>query len=239
MAPPGTQRFTLSGVTMTLQPGHALAIIGPSAAGKTTLIRAILGIWRPTRGEVRIDGATLDQWDPEVLGSAFGYVPQTVDLIDGSVGQNIARFDPEATSDSIIAAARAAGMHEVILALPDGYDTVVSAGGNELSAGQRQRIGLARALYGDPYLLVLDEANSNLDSAGDTALARAVDDVRNRGGIVIMITHRPATLAPITHVAVINNGRLADFGPRDEVLQRTLQASQGPAQGRVAQETAA
>ena len=124
MAPPGTQRFTLSGVTLTLQPGHALAIIGPSAAGKTTLIRALLGIWRPTRGEVRIDGATLDQWDPEVLGSAFGYVPQTVDLIDGTVGQNIARFHEEATSDQIIAAARAAGMHEAILALPDGYETV-------------------------------------------------------------------------------------------------------------------
>ena len=243
MAPPGTQRFTLSGVTLTLQPGHALAIIGPSAAGKTTLIRALLGIWRPTRGEVRIDGATLDQWDPEVLGSAFGYVPQTVDLIDGTVGQNIARFHEEATSDQIIAAARAAGMHEAILALPDGYETPVSAGGNELSAGQRQRVGLARALFGDPYLLVLDEANSNLDSAGDAALAKAVDDVRSRGGIVIMITHRPATLGPITHVAVINNGRLVDFGQRDEVVQRSMggaPAGAPPAQpGRVAQETTA
>ncbi|WP_295526725.1 type I secretion system permease/ATPase [Novosphingobium sp. Chol11] len=236
VAPPGTQRFTLSGVSFSLTPGQVLAVIGPSAAGKTTLVRAILGIWPPTRGEVRIDGATLDQWSPETLGSYFGYVPQTVDLVDGTIGENIARFDPEATSDGVVAAARAAGMHEVILALPDGYETMVSAGAVELSAGQRQRIGLARALYGDPFLLVLDEANSNLDAAGDTALAAAIAGVRLRCGIVIMITHRPATLGPATHLAVINAGRLTDFGPRDEVMQR-LQEQAEPA--RVAGETAA
>ncbi len=228
VAPPGTQRFTLSGVSFTLTPGQVLAVVGPSAAGKTTLVRAILGIWKPNRGEVRLDGATLDQWDPETLGSYFGYVPQTVDLVDGTIGQNIARFDPEATSEGIIAAARAAGMHEVILALPDGYETPVSAGAVELSAGQRQRIGLARALYGDPFLLVLDEANSNLDTAGDAALANAIAGMRARGGIVIMITHRPATLGPATHLAVVNTGRLVDFGPRDEVLQRMqAQSAQG------------
>jgi len=178
----------------------------------------------------------LDQWSPETLGSYFGYVPQTVDLVDGTIGENIARFDPEATSDGVVAAARAAGMHEVILALPDGYETMVSAGAVELSAGQRQRIGLARALYGDPFLLVLDEANSNLDAAGDTALAAAIAGVRLRCGIVIMITHRPATLGPATHLAVINAGRLTDFGPRDEVMQR-LQEQAEPA--RVAGETAA
>lgn len=220
VAPPGTQRFTLSGVSFNLTPGQVLAVIGPSAAGKTTLVRAILGIWKPNRGEVRLDGATLDQWDPETLGSYFGYVPQTVDLVDGTIGQNIARFDPEATSEAVMAAAKAAGMHEVILALPDGYDTPVSAGAVELSAGQRQRVGLARALYGDPFLLVLDEANSNLDGAGDAALANAIAGVKARGGIVIMITHRPATLGPSTHLAVINAGRLSDFGPRDEVMQR-------------------
>jgi len=236
VAPPGTQRFTLSGVSLTLTPGQVLAVIGPSAAGKTTLVRAILGIWPPNRGEVRIDGATLDQWSPETLGSYFGYVPQTVDLVDGTIGENIARFDPEATSDAVVAAARAAGMHEVILALPDGYETMVSAGAVELSAGQRQRIGLARALYGDPFLLVLDEANSNLDAAGDAALAAAIAGVRLRGGIVIMITHRPATLGPSTHLAVINAGRLTDFGPRDEVMQR-LQEQAEPA--RVAGDTAA
>lgn len=220
VAPPGTQRFTLSGVSFTLTPGQVLAVIGPSAAGKTTLVRAILGIWKPNRGEVRLDGATLDQWEPETLGSYFGYVPQTVDLVDGTIGQNIARFDPDATSEGVMAAAKAAGMHEVILALPDGYETPVSAGAVELSAGQRQRVGLARALYGDPFLLVLDEANSNLDAAGDAALANAIAGMRARGGIVIMITHRPATLGPSTHLAVINGGRLADFGPRDEVMQR-------------------
>jgi len=198
-------------------------VIGPSAAGKTTLVRAILGIWRPARGEVRLDGATLDQWDPEVLGSFFGYVPQTVDLVDGTIGQNIARFDAEATSDAVVAAAKAAGVHELVLALPDGYETQVSAGGVELSAGQRQRMGLARALYGDPFLLVLDEANSNLDAAGDAALAQAVMGVRQRGGIVIMITHRPATLGPATHVALMQGGRLADYGERNAVLAKLQQ----------------
>jgi len=220
VAPPGTQRFTLSGVTMTLTPGQVLAVIGPSAAGKTTLVRAILGIWRAARGEIRLDGATLDQWDAETLGSFFGYVPQTVDLVDGTIGQNIARFDPDASSEAVVDAARAAGMHEAILAMSDGYETPISGGGAELSAGQRQRIGLARALYGDPFLLVLDEANSNLDATGDAALAHAVQGVRERGGIVIMITHRPATLGPATHLAVINGGRLVDFGERDAVMKR-------------------
>lgn len=242
VAPPGTQRFTVQGISLSLQPGQALAIIGPSAAGKTSLVRGILGIWRPTRGEVRFDGATPDQWDPQALGSAFGYVPQTVDLIDGTVGQNIARFDPTADSNAVIAAARAASMHEAILALPDGYDTQVSAGGSELSAGQRQRVGLARALYGSPHLLILDEANSNLDAAGDAALNRAVLEMRQRGGIVIMITHRPATLGPITHVAVMQGGRLIDFGDRDAVMQRTMQGAEGagtPGEpGRLAKEAA-
>lgn len=223
VAPPGTQRFTVSGVSLQLTPGQALAIIGPSAAGKTSLVRAILGIWRPNRGEIRLDGATLDQWDAATLGSYFGYVPQTVDLMDGTIGQNIARFDENATSEAVVAAAKAAGVHELVLSLPDGYETQVSAGGVELSAGQRQRMGLARALYGDPFLLVLDEANSNLDAAGDAALAQAVMGVRQRGGIVIMITHRPATLGPATHVALMQAGRIADYGERDAVLARLQQ----------------
>nr|WP_206069454.1 type I secretion system permease/ATPase [Novosphingobium olei] len=225
VAPPGTQRFTVSGVTLQLTPGQVLAIVGPSAAGKTSLVRAILGIWRPNRGEIRLDGATLDQWDAETLGSYFGYVPQVVDLMDGTIGQNIARFDPAATSEGIVAAAKAAGVHELILSMPDGYESHVSAGGVELSAGQRQRLGLARALYGDPFLLVLDEANSNLDAAGDAALAHAVLDMRKRGGIVIMITHRPATLGPATHIALMQAGRIADFGERDAVLARIQQAN--------------
>ncbi|MBF9152119.1 type I secretion system permease/ATPase [Novosphingobium sp. 1Y9A] len=220
VAPPGTQRMTVQGVSMTIKPGQALAIIGPSAAGKTSLMRAMLGIWRPNRGEVRLDGATLDQWDPEDLGRYIGYVPQTVELVEGTIGQNISRFDPAATSEGVVAAARAAGMHEIILGLPDGYETQLSAGGVELSAGQRQRIGLARALYGEPFIVALDEANSNLDAAGDLALANAITDVRRRNGIVVMITHRPATLGPITHIAVLAGGRLSDFGEKEEVMKR-------------------
>lgn len=222
VVPPGAQAAVVQGVRFSLEPGQVLAVIGPSAAGKTSLVKALLGIWKPARGEVRLDGALHDQWDVDGLGQAFGYVPQAVELVDGTVAENIARLDPEATSEGVIAAATKAGMHETILALPNGYDTRISGGGGELSAGQRQRIGLARALYGDPFLLVLDEANSNLDEAGDRALAEAIGGHRARGGITVMITHRPAALGPATHVAVMRDGKLADFGPRDEVLKRVL-----------------
>ena len=230
VAPPGSQTFVLNGVSMALRPGQALAVIGPSAAGKTTLAKALLGIWPAARGEVRIDGATHDQWEPEAIGAAMGYVPQTVDLMEGTLGENIARFDPDATSEKVIAAAHAAGLHEMILGFADGYETRVSAGGAELSAGQRQRIGLARALYGDPFLVVLDEPNSNLDAAGDEALAQAILAVRERGGVVVMVTHRPSTLGPVSHVAVLNAGRLVDFGERDAVLQKMNQTAQAKSQ---------
>lgn len=220
VVPPGAARFAVQGVNLTLVAGQVLALVGPSAAGKSSLVRAMLGLWTTARGEVRLDGATLDQWESETLGRHFGYVPQTVDLIEGTIGENIARFDPAAPSAAIIAAARAAGMHDTILGLPQGYDTRVSTGGTEMSAGQRQRIGLARALFGDPFLLVLDEANANLDAAGDAALAQAIGAVQRRGGIVVMITHRPATLGPATHLAVMEHGRLIDFGERDAVLHR-------------------
>lgn len=228
MAPPGSQTTVLGGITLALKPGDAVAVIGPSASGKTTLAKALLGIWPPTRGEIRLDGATHDQWDSAVLGASFGYVPQSVELLDGTIGANIARFDPAASSDAIIAAASAAGLHSLILSMPNGYDTRVTSGGVELSAGQRQRLGLARALYGDPFLVVLDEANSNLDAAGDAALASAIEGVKARKGVVVMITHRPAALGPMTHVAVLRGGRLADFGERDEVLARLQQAEQKP-----------
>jgi ATP-binding cassette subfamily C protein len=220
VSPSGGAGFVLQGVSLALQPGQALAVIGPSAAGKTTLVRALLGILPVGRGEIRIDGATHDQWEPEVSGAAMGYVPQVVELMEGTLGENIARFDPGASSGAVIAAAKAAGLHEMILSFADGYETQVSAGGAEFSAGQRQRIGLARALYGDPFLVVLDEPNSNLDAAGDDALGAAIAGVRARGGIVVMVTHRPATLGPISHVAVLTAGRLTDFGERDCVLQR-------------------
>lgn len=229
VTPPRAGEFVLRNVNFQLNRGEALAIIGPSAAGKTSLLKVILGIWPAARGEVRLDGATPDQWSPSMAGGFMGYLPQSVELIEGTIGENIARFDPEATPDKIIAAARAAGFHETILSFPNGYEMPITAGGNELSTGQRQRIGLARALYGDPFLVVLDEPNSNLDAAGDGALAEAVQAVRNRGGIVIMVTHRPATLAPVSHVAVINAGQLTDFGLRDTVLERLAQGSQVPA----------
>lgn len=220
LAPPGSSNAVVAGASLTLDPGQVLAIIGPSAAGKTSLAKALAGVWAPSRGVIRIGGATYDQWDAEDFGRSVGYVPQSVDLLDGTVGENIARFIPDAPSDQIIAAARAAGLHETILALSNGYDTRLSASGGELSAGQRQRLGLARALFGDPFLVVLDEANSNLDADGDAALARAVEDVKARQGIVVMVTHRPATLGPVTHVLVMDRGRVVNMGPRDEVLAR-------------------
>ncbi len=220
VSPPGSGRFALGGISFTLQPGQALGVIGPSAAGKTTLAKALLGVWSAGRGSIRLDGATYDQWDRDTLGKSFGYVAQQVELFEGTIGENIARFDPDASSDAIIAAARAAGMHDLIVGLEKGYETWLSNGGNELSAGQRQRLGLARALYGDPFLLVLDEPNSNLDADGDAALAQAILDVRKRGGIVVMITHRPAALGPISHVLLLRGGSMEAFGDRDEVLAK-------------------
>ncbi|WP_068075784.1 type I secretion system permease/ATPase [Novosphingobium lentum] len=226
VVPPGSSSVVLAGVNLTLEPGQALAVIGPSASGKTSLAKALLGIWPAARGEIRIDGARHDQWDRDILGTWFGYVPQNAELMEGTVSQNIGRFDSDASSAAIMAAARGAAMHEAILAFPNGYETHLSAGGIELSAGQRQRVALARALYGDPVLLVLDEANSNLDAQGDAALAAAIVAVRARNGVVVMITHRPATLASMTHIAVLSGGRIVDFGEREAVLQRTS-AQQG------------
>ncbi|WP_095012870.1 type I secretion system permease/ATPase [Tsuneonella mangrovi] len=231
VVPPGATDPVVEAVSFRLEAGEALAILGPSAAGKTSLAKAIIGVWAPRRGEIRLDGAPHSQWDRDRLGQAFGYLPQTVDIVGGTIAQNISRFDPDATSEAIIEAAQAAGLHEMILAMPNGYDTSLSDGASELSAGQRQRVGLARALYGNPFLLVLDEANSNLDANGDSALARAITVHRERGGISIVITHRPATLQPMTHVAVMNNHRIVDFGLRDDVLKRTLKSvGEQPAQ---------
>ena len=220
VAPPGTQRVTVSHADFQLAAGSALAIIGPSAAGKTSLGRALIGVWRPLRGSVRLDGAMLDQWHPDALGAFVGYLPQTVELIEGSVADNIARFDPDRDSAAVIAAARIAGVHEMIVHLPQGYDTPVGADGSALSAGQRQRIGLARALYQDPFLVLLDEPNSNLDAAGEAALGEAVAAIRARGGIVVLIAHRPSALEQVDFVLFMRDGRMEMFGPRDEVLAK-------------------
>ncbi|MCB1510150.1 MAG: type I secretion system permease/ATPase [Hyphomicrobiaceae bacterium] len=222
-APPGQQRAVINNVSFRLEAGEGLGIIGPSASGKSTLVRMIAGVWLPLRGTVRIDGATLDQWSPDALGRHIGYLPQNIELFAGTIADNIARFDPDATSDSIMAAARAAGVHDMILRLADGYQTQIGPEGANLSAGQRQRIALARALYGDPFLVILDEPNSNLDAAGDAALSQAIESVRARGGIVLVVAHRPSALAGLGHVLILADGRVQAFGPKDEVLRAQLQ----------------
>lgn len=224
IAAPGRQTAIVKGVSFALEAGDGLGIIGPVASGKSTLARALVGAWLPQRGVVRLDGGALDQWQAEALGRHVGYLPQEIVLFDGTVAQNIARFDPEATSERIIAAATATGVHELILRLPDGYDTQIGEGGMALSAGQRQRITLARALYGDPFLVVLDEPNSNLDAEGDAALAAAVAAVRKRGGIVAVIAHRPSALASLNKLLVLAEGQVQAFGPKDEVLSKAVQA---------------
>ena len=227
VAIPGTQHVVVKTVSFELKAGQALAVIGQSAAGKSSLARAIVGVWGLGRGAVRLDGAAIDRWSGEQLGSYIGYLPQDVELFDGTIKDNICRFDENATSQSVIAAARAAGMHEMILRLPDGYETRLGSRGTGLSAGQRQRIALARALYGEPFLVVLDEPNSNLDAEGEAALARAIRDVRDRGGIVIVIAHRPGVLAAVDLVGVMDRGQLRAFGPRDDVLRRATQHDSG------------
>ena len=222
VAPPGVPRLVIQDIGFSLKAGDALGIIGASASGKSSLARALVGAWPPARGKVRLDGAALDQWDDERLGQHLGYLPQDVELMAGSIAQNISRFDPDADPEAVFAAARLAGMHEMIKLLPDGYETQVGPKGQALSAGQAQRIGLARALYGDPFLVVLDEPNSNLDADGEQALTEAIAQVRARGGIVVVVAHRPSALSAVDHVLVMRDGRAQAFGPKDEVLAKVL-----------------
>ncbi len=228
LTPPGLPKAVVQDITLRLEAGQGLGIIGPSAAGKSSLARAIVGVWQPARGKVRLDGAALEQWSADTLGPWIGYLPQDVELFDGTVAKNIARFEADADSEKVVAAARDAGVHDLIVRLPDGYETKVGEGGTALSAGQRQRIALARALYGDPFLVVLDEPNSNLDTEGDEALARAIRAVRNRGAIVIVIAHRPSALQNLDMVLAMANGRQQAFGPKEEVLRKVLDASRVP-----------
>jgi PrtD family type I secretion system ABC transporter len=220
VSPPGIQRVVVQDVSFTLKAGQGLGVIGPSASGKSSLARAVVGVWAPLRGKVRLDGAAMDQWAPAALGQHIGYLPQDVELFAGTVAQNIARFEPNAPSEAIIAASQAAGVHDLIVRLPEGYDTQISEGGAALSAGQRQRVALARALYRDPFLIVLDEPNSNLDSEGDKALTQAIMRVRARGGIVVVVAHRPSALAGVDQVLAMLAGRAHAVGPRDEVLAK-------------------
>ena len=220
VAIPGSDRVVLSNVSFQLTAGMGLALLGPSAAGKSSLARALLGIWPAGEGVVRLDGAALDNWAPDDLGRHIGYLPQDVALFDGTVAENIARFDVGATSDAVLGAAQLAGAHEMILSLPDGYATRIGERGSCLSAGQRQRIGLARALYGDPFLVVLDEPNANLDRDGEAALIAAIQALRRDMRIVVMVSHRPEALAALNMAAVLRQGRMVAFGPRDELFAR-------------------
>lgn len=219
--PPGASTPSLRGLSLALEPGDVLGVIGPSGAGKSTLARVLVGVWPVTAGSVRLDGAEVQRWNKAELGPHVGYLPQSIELFGGSVSENIARFgevDPEA----VVLAAQRAGVHELILRLPQGYDTVIGDGGAGLSGGQRQRIGLARALYGDPALIVLDEPNSNLDDAGEAALVAAVRDLQQRGRTVVLITHRSTVLGASNKLLLLSDATARLFGPTREVLAELM-----------------
>ncbi|HUL90371.1 MAG TPA: type I secretion system permease/ATPase [Pseudolabrys sp.] len=222
-SPPGVPKIIVQDISLELEAGQGLGIIGPSGSGKSSLVRLLVGVWRPVRGNVRLDGAALDQWSPDELGRHVGYLPQDVELLAGTVAENIARFEPGADTEAVIAAAKAVGVHDLIVRLPSGYDTPIGEQGSALSAGQAQRIALARAVYRDPFLVVLDEPNSNLDSEGEEALTRAILGVRERKGIVIVVAHRPSAIAGVDRLLVMNQGRAQAIGPKDEVLSKVLQ----------------
>lgn len=221
-APPGMKKATLRGVQFMLKPGDGLCIAGPSGSGKSTLARLLVGVWSPQMGDVRLDGATFDQWDRNVLGQYIGYLPQQIELFDGTIGENIARFRTDVDSSEIIAAAAAAGVHDMILKLPDGYNTKIGEGGTILSVGQNQRIALARALFGSPCLVVMDEPNSNLDAQGDDALNDAIKRLRQNGKTVIVVTHRQSAMAALNKILILQNGKQVKFGLKDDLVKKPL-----------------
>ena len=217
VVPPGGNVEVLRGINLEIPAGEAIGIVGPSASGKSTLIRTLIGVWQPVRGVIRLDGADITQYDRVELGRHIGYLPQDVELFDGTVAENVARLG-KVNPDDVVEAARMAGVHDLILQFPDGYDTRIGQGGQSLSGGQRQRIGLARALYRNPRLVVLDEPNSNLDHAGEAALAEALALLRKRGTTIIVVTHRPNILTSMDKILVLNAGVVERFGPREQVL---------------------
>jgi PrtD family type I secretion system ABC transporter len=224
VAVPGTDRVILADISFKLTAGTGLALLGASAAGKSTLARTLVGTWPPAKGVIRLDDASLRNWSPDELGKFVGYLPQDVALFDGTVAENIARFDGDAASDTVLAAAQLAGAHEMILSLPDGYATRIGDRGSCISAGQRQRIGLARAVFGNPFLVVLDEPNANLDHDGERALIKAIEQLRVNQSIVVLVSHRPETLAALNLTMVLREGRMVAFGPRDELFARVARA---------------
>ena len=224
-APPGAKLAVLKNVSFRINSGDVVGVIGPSAAGKSTLARLLVGVWRAQAGTVRLDGADVASWDKAQLGPSLGYLPQDVELFEGTIAENIARFG-ELRSEAIVAAAKMAGAHEMILRLAQGYETPAGIDGSALSGGQKQRIGLARALYGNPALVVLDEPNSNLDDAGEAALVAAIGALKARRQTVVMISHRVSTFAAVDKILVLRDGMVAGYGPRDEVLAALRQAPQ-------------
>lgn len=220
VAPPGSERRTVISATFGVDAGSAIAVIGPSGSGKSSLVRALVGVWPAIGGTIRLDGADLSQWNRQELGLHIGYVPQSVELIEGTIAQNIARFDPDADAEVVVAAAKEAGVHDLILQLPNGYNTSVGPDGQALSGGQRQRIALARALFGRPFLIVLDEPNANLDSVGDEALSQAILAARARGAIVVTVAHRPSVLGAVDRILIMRDGHAVGFGPRDQILAK-------------------
>ena len=217
--PPGAKDPVLRGITFALRPGEVLGVLGPSAAGKSSLARVLVGVWPTVHGKVRIDGAEIDHWAPERLGCHIGYLPQDVELFSGSIAENIARFN-ELNEIEIINAARMAGVHDMIQALPAGYNTQIGEGGFALSGGQRQRVGLARALYGKPAYIILDEPNASLDADGEAALLSAIQQLRHHGSTVVLITHKTNILAAADKIVVLSHGQVAGFGSRDEILSK-------------------
>ncbi|MGH6762547.1 MAG: type I secretion system permease/ATPase [Phyllobacterium sp.] len=220
---PGEAVVLLHSVNFILNAGDGLGVIGHSGSGKTSLVRAITGVWPILKGSVRLDGSTIDQWVDRDRGRFVGYLPQDVELFEGTIAENIARLSRDADIGEIVAAAKLAGVHRLITGLPDGYNCIVGEGGARLSAGQRQRIALARALYGNPFLIVLDEPNSNLDAEGEKALSEALKEIRRRGSIVVIVAHRMSALAAVNKVLIIQNGQQITFGARDEVLSNVTE----------------
>ena len=232
VAPPGSKAPVIRNISFVAPAGSIVGIVGPSAAGKSTLARALLGIWAPQHGTVRLDGADISTWDKQKLGPHLGYLPQDIELFEGSISDNIARFD-KVDPEQVVLAARIAGVHEMILQLPDGYDTVIGSEGVNLSGGQRQRIGLARAVYGSPRLIVLDEPNSNLDEVGERALSVALQKVKETGATVFIISHRPSILSRLDRIMVLNAGMISLYGAREQVIAELAQ-QQAKTQQRVA-----
>ncbi len=234
----GQEKPLLNGLSFSVKPGQGLGVIGPTGAGKSTLARVLTGVMPPTRGNIRLDGAAIDQRSVDDYGRVVGYLPQDVQLFDGTVAQNISRFQTDASPDAIVAAAQLANVHDMVMRLPQGYDTPLGENGARLSAGQRQRVALARSLYGDPALIVMDEPNSNLDAEGEAALDRAIRAAMLRGAAVVVVAHRPSALHAVTHILVLNEGKAVANGPRDEVLKQVTKAPPGQQQPQVRQQAA-